>query len=117
MEITIRELKAKDLKTVAKMLGKLRGQARLDILNLLKNGGVKTREEMLEAGFSIIQTVGSELADDLMAWFADLAGLTPEQFDEAPISAPIQVVRQLARTEGIRDFFDRASTSASPPGN
>ena len=100
----IRELKAKDVKTLAKMLGKLKSTSVGDLFNVLE----KKKANQLEVGLSIFRVVAADLTDDVYAWFADLAGKTVEELDEMPVNTPADIIKELVKRGDFKDFFGLA---------
>lgn len=107
--VQIRDLKAKDVKTVAKMFGRLSRSNLSEILNATRTAGDK---DPAEVGISLIKMFSAELVDDLYAWLADLASMTPEEFDEQDFKFPVEVLRQLISKAGFADFFGGAIEQA-----
>jgi len=112
----IRELKARDIKTLAHILGKLKAASVGDLFGAIE---AKTADPM-QVGLSIFRIVAADLTDDLYSWLADLAGKTVEEFDEMSVSAPAEIVKALVARGDFADFFGQATRWAeksSPPGS
>ncbi len=107
--MVIRELKAQDMKTLARMLGKISPES-------LKNlsAAVKGKAEPLEVGLAAMELL-AQSTDDIYAWLADLAGMTPEQLDEQSFSAPVEIIKEVFRRGDFKDFFARISQGSAPP--
>ena len=112
----IRELKAKDVKAVAKMLGKLKPESVNGIL-----GSIDKSDKLL-TGLAIFRIVAADLTDDIYNWLADLIGETPAEMDEMPMSTPADIIRTLIKRGDFRDFLSSAagltvsiSTTSSSP--
>lgn len=101
----MRALKAKDIKTLSKMLGKVGDDNLKELIRL-----VQAKEDVSEVGVKIFKIISSDLTDDLYAWLADLAEMTPEELDDQPFSTPVKILTDLLKTEGIGDFFTQAAT-------
>ena len=99
----IRELKAKDVKTLAHILGKLKSTSIGDLTHALSGKG-----DALSVGLSIFHVVAADLADDIYAWLADLIGKTIEELDEMPVSTPIDIIKELIDRGDFKDFFGSA---------
>jgi hypothetical protein len=111
-EIQIRKLKARDVKTLAKMLAKMDTASISKLQKLVQSPKGKLAETvMFEVGFSIIQTIAT-VTDDIWAWLADLAGMSVEEFDTSDFDAPEQVVRQLINGGQFQSFFGLVSKTA-----
>lgn len=89
----VREFKAKDVKRLTKLLGKVKLPP--------------TDEDARAYGLAIIQTAVQSAADEVWEWLADMAGMKPGEFDEQPASAVIEVIEGIAKQESARDFFGR----------
>ena len=112
----IRELKAKDVRTIARILGKLKSSSVNDLVVMMESD----KTDPMRVGLSIFHLVAAEAADDIYEWLAGLVGMTVEEFNEQPFDAPIEIVRALAARRGIADFFAQATRRAgndSSPGS
>lgn len=103
----IRELKAKDTKAVAKMLGKLKTSSVADIFQSLD------KTSPLQTGLALFHIVAADLTDDIYIWLADLIGKTPAELDEMPVSTPIDIIKELISRGDFKDFL--ASVGKPPP--
>lgn len=109
----IRDLKAKDVKTLAKMLGKLKPET-IDGLLALFN---KEKADPMKVGLSLFHVIAADLADDIYAWLADLVGKKPEEFDDMPANTPAKIIKKLIKRGDFGDFFGSVSRQAkTPPG-
>lgn len=110
--VKIRQLKAKDVKVLASMLGKIdvRGVTKLQDLIQAQKGEV-TQTAMFEVGFALVQSIAG-VTDDIWMWMADLAGVSIEEFNELPFEAPKEVIMQLIQGGQFQDFFGFAIKSA-----
>lgn len=89
----VREFKAKDVKRLTKLVGKVKLPA--------------ANENAAEYGLAIIQTAVQEAADEVWDWLADMAGMKTAEFDEQPASSVLDVIDGIAKQESARDFFGR----------
>jgi hypothetical protein len=103
--IKIRPLTNRDLKTVAKMAGKVAGKSRADITKAAKG---KEGEFSIDI-FQLFQAIATEVSDELMAWFADLIGKTAEEFDEMPPVTTVQIIEALKEQGDFKDFLSQVS--------
>lgn len=106
----VRKLKAEDLKTLMKMLGKLSPEAKNEIVKILT--GAKTEQgetDMMAIGISIFQIL-TEMTDDIFTWLADMIGSTPEELDNMSISTPIDIVKIIIAREDWRGFLSLAGS-------
>ncbi len=104
----IRDLRAKDLKVLAKMLGKLKPESIESVLSL-----VKGREaDPMQVGLSLFHIIAADLTDDIYAWLADLIGKTPAEIDEMPANTPVIIIRTLVERGDFKSFFGLATRQA-----
>jgi len=97
----IRALKAKDVKTLAKMLGKLKESSIGDILV-----SIEKQANPMKVGLSLFHIVAADLTDDIYAWLADLIGKKPDDLDEMDFNAPAEIVKALVSRGDFKSFFD-----------
>lgn len=118
MAIEVRALTTEDLFTVAKMLSKVAGKSKVQILAAIKATGKSGEEGKLgEEGapdpaafaFDIFKVIIDEVSDDLIAWMASLIEKQPDEFKKMPIEVTLEIVEVLVKKEDLRDFFARAS--------
>jgi hypothetical protein len=121
-EIKIRTLKRKDRKTVAAMLRKLADKIGSNgILNIISSEKKSDKADenaaadsadagkvFAKIGIDLVKTALEFLEDDVAAWFADLVGKTPEEFDEMPFDVEMVIIDQLVNAEEANSFFTRA---------
>jgi hypothetical protein len=107
----IRELKAKDVRILAKMLGKLRSSSLGDIFSLLD----RKESDPLKVGLSLFRVVSADLTDDLYSWLASLIGKTAEELDEMPADTPVEIVKSLIQGGRLSSFLELASRQAEIP--
>jgi len=106
----IRELKARDVKTLAHILGKLKSTSIGDLTHALNGKG-----DPMSVGLSIFHIVAADLTDDIYAWLADLIGKSVEELDEMPISTPIDIIKELVNRGEFKDFFGLATRRGRKP--
>ncbi len=105
----IRDLRAKDLKVLAKMLGKLKPESIESVLSL-----VKGREaDPMQVGLSLFHIIAADLTDDIYAWLADLIGKSPADMDGMSFNAPIEIIKALIARGDFGDFFGLATRQAA----
>lgn len=109
----IRELKARDVKTLAKMLGKLKPESIDGLLGLL----AEKKADPKKVGLSLFHIIAADLTDDIYAWLADLIGKTTAELDEMPASAPVGIVKALTKGGDFKSFFDSAIQQAEKPSS
>ena len=108
----VRELKARDVKTIAKLLGKLKPESVEALLTATKKGG---SGNMMEAGLAIFRVVAADLTDDIYAWLADLINKTPAELDEMPAGTPVTIIKTLVERGDFKSFFGSAISQAEKP--
>ena len=104
-EIKLRELNVGDVFAIARMLGKITKNNRLQILAFIK-GKSKNYAELT---LIVIQSLFIDAEEDLKEWLAELAGIDKKEFLSLPAKEVIKVVKQIASMEGIQDFLSEAS--------
>lgn len=104
----VRELKAKDLKSLVKMLGKLSPQSREEIVKLLAGKG-QSEADLMAVGIGIFQIL-AEMTDDIYSWLADMASITVQELDEMPASAPIDIVKEIISRGDFQGFLSSAAS-------
>lgn len=117
----VRELKTKDIFTVAKMLLKISGEAREEISTLISSKkddveGEKDKSELkkqqTDLGLQIFMSLATKLMehaeDDLMSWFGDLTGMTKEEFANSELTASLDVIEELSERDEFKTFLSRA---------
>lgn len=116
-EIKIRELKRKDRKTVAAMIKKLADKVGTNgLLNIIVSDPsstttdtpVKKDDVFTRIGVELIKMLLDVLEDDVAAWFSDLIGKSPEEFDEMPFDVEMIIIEQLMEAQEANSFFTRA---------
>lgn len=98
----VRELKAKDTKTLARMLGKLKS---VDAIVAAAQDG----KNPAKVAVTIFHAVAADVTDDLYAWMAELVGMEPAEFDETPANTPALIIKKLIDRGDFQSFFDLAS--------
>ncbi len=120
MEYKVRPLQAQDLKTLVKMLGKLRTGVVTDIIALLKTdkGKPERSDKMaMETGLMIFRELSSTITDDLYAWLASLIGKTAAELDVMPFDTPIEIVKTMISGGGFKSFLSRVADAVKTPSN
>ena len=95
----VRELKTKDLKILAGIIGKLKPES------IKTLSGLSKEMSKIEAGLFIFKVVGADLADEIYEWLADIAGMTVQELDETDISTIKEIITQLTQQKSVKDFF------------
>jgi len=100
-ELRVRDLTAKDLRIVLPVLARCRADVET-FWQMLASGRV-------EAGGVVALLSLIERVPELWGWFADLAGMTPEELDAQPPEVLLDIIDQLRRQPGAASFFGRLS--------
>ncbi len=103
----IRELRAKDVKTLAKMLGKLKPES-IESVSLVKGGKV----DPMQVGLSLFHVIAADLTDDIYTWLADLIGKKPAELDEMSFNIPSDIIKAIIARGDFGDFFGLAMRQA-----
>jgi len=103
----IRELKARDLKTLAKMLGKLQPAT---INNIL--AGLDKKKSYMEVGVLIFRSIAADLTEDIYAWLADLIGKSSQELDDMDFNTPVEIIKALIARGDFANFFGQATKLA-----
>jgi len=117
----VRELKTKDIFTVAKMLLKISGEAREEISTLISSKQKETegekdkaelKKQQTDLGLQIFMSLATKLMehaeDDLISWFGDLTGMTKEEFANSELTASLDVIEELSERDDFKTFLSRA---------
>ena len=104
----IRELRAKDVKTLAKMLGKLKASSIGDIFQSLDK-----KSNPMQVGLSLFHVVAADLTDDIYSWLADLIGKSAKELDNMPVSTPIDIIKEIIGRGEFKDFLGSATQAVN----
>jgi len=99
----VRKLTAKDVFTVASILGKCGTEASKVIGSLLDGG-----ENYSATGIAVISVALQYAESDIKKWFCSLVGKTEKEFDGLDFDAPLEIIEKLVAQEDIPAFFERA---------
>lgn len=116
MELTIRKLTVADNDRLTDLLLKLSGRVEFSGLRSAvktesESGDAKpAADEELAAYFvGLLHTLFTAYRSDLRPWFADLVGITYEQYmTEAPFDADMVIIEQIKEAPGFISFFVKA---------
>ncbi len=97
----IRELKAKDIRVLVKMLGKLKPADVAEILLAIE----EKESKPIKVGLLLFRVIAADLTDDIYIWLADLIGKTAEELDEMPANTPVEIIKELIKRGDFKDFF------------
>lgn len=119
-EIKIRPLLRKDRKTVAglikKLVDKIGSSSLLTLISSDVATGKKTvasvesdtDQKLINIGVQMVKQMFEAIEDDVAAWFADLIGVTVEDFDKMPFDVEIKIIEQIVAAPEAADFFTGA---------
>jgi len=115
----IRPLLKKDQRVVSGLLSKLADQFSRDNIRevissaneiaMAGDDGESGKAHVIEVFVRIFRDCMTMLREDVEAWFADLIGVTPEQYQELPIDIDMHVMNQLQEAPEVQRFFTGAS--------
>lgn len=116
--VKIRQLKRKDRRIVAGMIRKIVEKPEFAGLVKMISADVEAeRTEVAKAekdttfqkiGIDVVKILLDVLEDDVTKWFADLIGVTAEQFDDQDLDVEVQIIDQLVQAEESNRFFTGA---------
>ena len=128
MEIVVRPLTIKDRKTLSAMIQKMAENfGSQDILNIispavaLSPSGANSEtsntdsssNKTIDIGIKILKKLIETLESDVHSWFADLIGVSLEEFDTLPIDTELVILSQLSEMPEVERFFMTASQLSS----
>lgn len=110
---TVRKLQAKDTFTLAVKFERWAGDLKplLEQISAVQAGRRNESEDTdaraMELGVSLFGFLMGRI-DDIKPWLADLAGMTPEELDEADFDAPIVILEQAfdINKDNLLNFFN-----------
>jgi len=97
-QLTVRALRADDVRVVAQILG-----------HEVRALGGAASQDQAQVGAELFGRLLREHMDALWAWLADLAGLTPDALSQEPLDAPLQIIEQVLEDPQIGPFVERVS--------
>lgn len=118
--IKIRNLKRKDIKTVEKMIEKFSTKINSkQLFNLLKSSDetINNSKEEKEVDFELLLPIFKDLLknfmevieEDVVVFFADLLGMTVDEYYEQDIDIDIKIIEAIIAQESSGNFFTGAS--------
>jgi hypothetical protein len=114
----IRNLTRKDRKTLGNLIVKLANTTgNKSLVNMSpkeSSDEVEKSEEdvtnsVLNYAFDILETILEVLNDDAAIWFADLLGVTIEEYDNLDFDIEMDVIEQLLEAKDFKGFFSKGS--------
>lgn len=114
----IRPLLKRDQRVVAGMLGKLADQFNessiRDIISSARGSGGDSgsalsedeqKARIIRVFFDLFRRCMSKMTAEVEIWFADLIGVTPEQYEDLPIDIDVQILNQMKEAPEVERFF------------
>ena len=121
-EIKIRKLKISDRKRLSALISKLINNTGDDSITNIISSSVTDQKEKGEAEKSgkvssgsiqlairVIKTLLVVLEKETQEWFADLVGVSEEEFLELPCDTEMSILEQIVEAEEASSFFTIAS--------
>lgn len=126
VEVQVRQLKGKDLRWFANLLGKLSQDGKNELRALMKALEQRNRERaqpedgalavvpgddepaqdgLFAVGFDAFAVLLKYLPDEVYEWAADLGNISVEQLDELPLGTPLQILNTVVQENDLTDFF------------
>lgn len=105
----IKRLNTQHFWSIVSMIRKGGKEAILKLQELNK-GAADNQGADLERGMIIFDVAMEYAEKDLQTLFADLAGMTLEEYREAPYDVTLEIIEQLAEQEDLASFFKRAAS-------
>lgn len=122
-KITIRTLTVADRKRFSKLIEQLTERVGDDsVLNMISSaqsspangtdkGKAKNKSEdsLIKVGIKILQSLLGVLEDETHSWFAELIGVSKEEFLNLPIDTEVVIIKQMVESRESTNFFTIAS--------
>lgn len=110
----IKKLNTQHFWAIVSMIRKGGKDAILKLQELQKEeaAGEESEEAKLARGMLIFDVAMEHAERDLQALFADLAGMTLEEYKAAPYDTTLDIIEQLTEKEDLASFFKRAANFA-----
>lgn len=114
-DIEIRELKNKDVWVVADIIVDVAEATDGEIRNLIQDLSSDDEAEKddaevgMEVMMFVLKNAVKNASDSLMEWFADLTDMSLEEFENADVTATLEVIEQIKEQEDVGRFFSRVS--------
>jgi len=119
-EIKIRKLTVADRKKLSNLVLRLSEEVGgTDFTNLISsqvskvssghaNEEEKDTNSYMQIGLKMLQAVLQTLEDETHIWFADLIGVTIEEFSEFPLDTEPEIINQIIEAPESSSFFTKA---------
>lgn len=117
---TIRPLLKKDQRRVSAMLAQLADKIDdKSILHIIESTGARAREgeettdaerqtRIIRVFIDLFKRLIAGMHDEVVEWFAELIGVSVEQYYELPIDIDVQILEQIKDRPEISNFFTGA---------
>lgn len=117
MNQSIRKLTRKDRKTLTGLILKfVEKTGRDELIKMVPATGEKPEQEkteeqetkdILNSALNLFKEMLEVIESDITVWFADLLGVTIEEYDEMDIDIELDVISQLLASEKFKSFFSK----------
>lgn len=120
MAIKIRKITIKDRVRLSDMIKKMAdnfgAQKLLNLINPEPSAGSsentedkKAENRMIQIGIGVVKMLIDTLENDVHIWFAELIGVSMDEFYEMPIDTETEILKQLSSAPEVERFFMTAS--------
>lgn len=103
----IRRLEVRDVFTVARMLSKVAGGVKSQMMSAMQD---RDSINPMELGIDMFTSLFVETEDDMKGWMASLINKEQADFEVMPALTILDLIEGLAKQEDVRAFFIRASS-------
>jgi len=114
-EYSIRKLTRRDRKTLTGLILKfVKKTGRNELVGMVPSSDKKKEvseeketENVLNMSMDILKDMLDVIETDVIVWFADLIGVTVEEFDDLDFDIEIDIISQLVTSEKFKSFFSK----------
>ena len=110
----IRNLKNKDVWTIAGILAKVARNSKQEIRTLIKDleetdedKKAKNREKGVDVATFVLNAAFQHASSDLQKWLADLSDMSKDEFLDQDFGFTLDVIEELKKQDDVQDFFLR----------
>lgn len=105
MSYVLRPLKTKDMFALSRIIKSMN-------LQFTFSDQMSTEQIGMEIVTKVIENVGAA-EKEVVAFIADLAGMTPQAFSDLPLEESFAIISQLKDIPGVTGFFTSATKQAN----
>ena len=109
----IRDLTDEDLFTVVGIVSRGGEQVKDELMELRAKGNVNNQQAGISVMMSLMKVLTGEQKEEIREWFADLIGVSLEEYKDKPIWTTPQVIKGLSEKDDIKKFIDIVSNMVS----